>query len=497
MASLRPPPLRLWNHGAQSDPQLTEANRNWQKDIPLLVAKQEQVYEGATLPKVRGPATDVLSQFRDLYSVNMAKTRRSISLSFAPTKPWTQKSPSELLPILLPKDDDPPCRRLWHWVAFALVVVGLMLLGVYVTAKVETVTQKIVVYAQSLNKLEPLPQRKRDWLETEQEQIQWNLTTASVEGEEIHKLTKYIVSPAEQKDPRWKRFSLELADEMVGPHHKHHGGPRVLFVGDFFETYRGTRYGGPCAVNGMVNNDCTSTRIIVQKEFQTGQHTYSWLATAFEGETTQNLLWRINAVEGFNSSSPIVCVINVGMSDLEGGRDPEEVAAGLRAVLHDLQENMPTTYMLFMGLLPRADDVWAVEKDAWETRQKAAAQLGQTPEILRIPFDESRWYEPIFRVNRWMEKIAHDSTQQEKPIYPPVAYVDCGASLLVPGQRRVNAPPRRELPQNLMHEYHHPSPEGHARVAACLHNEIDKINEAFEADRKSEAEVPMHETLRK
>eukprot|EP00959_Pyramimonas_sp_CCMP1952_P246418 5150829-Pyramimonas_sp.AAC.1 len=181
MASLRPPPLRLWNHGAQRDPQPTDANRNWQKEIPMLVAKQqEQVYDGpTTLPKVRAPPTDVLSQFRELYSVNMAKTRRSISLSFAPTKPWTQKSPSELLPILLPKEDDPPCRKIWHWAAFALVVVGLMLLGVYMTAKVESVAQKIVLYAQSLNKLEPLPMRKRDWLETEQEQIQWNLTTAS------------------------------------------------------------------------------------------------------------------------------------------------------------------------------------------------------------------------------------------------------------------------------------------------------------------------------
>eukprot|EP00959_Pyramimonas_sp_CCMP1952_P051252 1071141-Pyramimonas_sp.AAC.1 len=113
----------------------------------------------------------------------------------------------------------------------------------------------------------------------------------------MHKLTKYIVTPAEQKDPRWRTFSLELADEMVGPRHKHHGGPKVLFVGDFFETYRGTQYGGPCAVNGMVNNDCTSTRIIIQKEFSSGEHAYAWASTAFQGETTQNLLWRINAVE--------------------------------------------------------------------------------------------------------------------------------------------------------------------------------------------------------
>jgi len=37
------------------------------------------------------------------------------------------------------------------------------------------------------------------------------------------------------------------------------------------------------------------------------------------GETTQNLLWRITQLEGFNHTAPWVCVLNIGQADLEGG----------------------------------------------------------------------------------------------------------------------------------------------------------------------------------
>jgi hypothetical protein len=37
------------------------------------------------------------------------------------------------------------------------------------------------------------------------------------------------------------------------------------------------------------------------------------------GETTQNLLWRITQLEGFNKTAPWVCVLNIGQADLEGG----------------------------------------------------------------------------------------------------------------------------------------------------------------------------------
>lgn len=37
------------------------------------------------------------------------------------------------------------------------------------------------------------------------------------------------------------------------------------------------------------------------------------------GETTENLLWRITQLEGFNHTAPWVCVLNIGQADLEGG----------------------------------------------------------------------------------------------------------------------------------------------------------------------------------
>ena len=151
----------------------------------MLVGKQELIEldsQSTSLPKLRAPTTDVLSQFRDLYNVNMAKTRRHVSLSFAPAKPWSQRSPAEFLPVFLPKEGDAPCRKCWHWAAFAVTIFLVMALGVFASAKFYEITEQVVLYARSYRKLEALPMRKHDWLETEQNQIYFNLTTENPEG---------------------------------------------------------------------------------------------------------------------------------------------------------------------------------------------------------------------------------------------------------------------------------------------------------------------------
>jgi len=53
---------------------------------------------------------------QNLYRENMARTRKGVSLTFAPKKPFYQQNPLDYVPILLPKEQ----QTVWHWVAFVL-----------------------------------------------------------------------------------------------------------------------------------------------------------------------------------------------------------------------------------------------------------------------------------------------------------------------------------------------------------------------------------------
>ncbi len=73
----------------------------------------------------------------------------------------------------------------------------------------------------------------------------------------------------------------------------------------------------------------------------------------FSGDRTENVLWRLQhgAVDGI---SPKLAIVMIGTNNT-GHRqdDPKDTAAGIRAILDDLQTRLPKTKILLLAIFPR------------------------------------------------------------------------------------------------------------------------------------------------
>lgn len=78
---------------------------------------------------------------------------------------------------------------------------------------------------------------------------------------------------------------------------------------------------------------------------------YTPLNLGVAGDHTQNVLWRIQqgALEGL---SPQVVVVMIGVNNLGGGFSPSATVGGVRAVVASVQERLPRSRILLLGILP-------------------------------------------------------------------------------------------------------------------------------------------------
>ena len=71
----------------------------------------------------------------------------------------------------------------------------------------------------------------------------------------------------------------------------------------------------------------------------------------FPGDTTANLLWRMENGE-LDGIAPRVAMVLIGINDLGQGRSVEETVAGIGTVVDVLHQRLPATRILLLGLLP-------------------------------------------------------------------------------------------------------------------------------------------------
>mmetsp|Transcript_5430 Transcript_5430/g.10367 ORF Transcript_5430/g.10367 Transcript_5430/m.10367 type:complete len:520 (-) Transcript_5430:152-1711(-) len=478
---MRPPPTRSWQQ-IQSSTATDKQNKLWAREVPFLVEKHRHddgtgsPHQGDGRYVPAGPNTvgsdgtsamQWVTHVQDLYKSNMAKTRKGVSLSFAPPKPFYNRTPLEMLPVFMPKEE----QKWWHWVVFALLLGVILLVGVFLSAIFEDVGEGIQTYTRAQRqKLAHLPM--------------YGLVTGEpVMGDAIYEpkdhlaikaLLKYIVNPERKEgDSSWTEQALRLADELL----VEGKAISLLFVGDVFETWRATWHGKQCA-----NHDCTSVKLLVEKDISAhklAKHK-KHVISAYGDETTQNLLWRITEIEGFNQTNPTVCVVMIGGADLQAGRTAEEIAAGVRANLRALQKRMKDTFFLIVGLLPRADDVYMkrVKEIRAQPGGRAKREQDVNNEIEKISYDSSTWFNKIFTVNRWLLKLTDDASQWSKSfpqMYPPVNFLDCSSSFLTQGVLRVSAPPLSLMPLDLIPDGHHLSPMGHTKLAGCILGKVSEL----------------------
>lgn len=88
----------------------------------------------------------------------------------------------------------------------------------------------------------------------------------------------------------------------------------------------------------------------VWDEFYAHRHAFN---IGFSGDRTENVLWRLQhgAVQGI---SPKLAVIMIGTNNTGHRQDPaEETAAGIKAIIAELQKQLPETKILLLAVFPR------------------------------------------------------------------------------------------------------------------------------------------------
>ena len=76
----------------------------------------------------------------------------------------------------------------------------------------------------------------------------------------------------------------------------------------------------------------------------------------FGGDSTQHVLWRVRNGE-FDGISPKAIVLLIGTNNVRHGDfTPEQIAAGIRAILDALAEKCPRSKVVLLGILPRSAD---------------------------------------------------------------------------------------------------------------------------------------------
>jgi N-acetylglucosamine-6-sulfatase len=91
----------------------------------------------------------------------------------------------------------------------------------------------------------------------------------------------------------------------------------------------------------------------------------------FGGDSTQHVLWRVKNGE-FDNASPKAIVLLIGTNHARHGDfTPEQIAAGIRALLDALAEKCPRAKVLLLGILPRGPDA----ADPWRRKCEAVNAL--------------------------------------------------------------------------------------------------------------------------
>jgi len=240
------------------------------------------------------------------------------------------------------------------------------------------------------------------------------------------------------------------------------------------------------------------------KEFFEGMYKRSdVIFSAIHGDTTENMLhrwqwlpyeWRKNCGplnDPFPCRTPTIVVIQAGAADLDAGRTPHQIAAGVRALMIALHSRFrdhslvrhPTHYII-TGVLPRAPDVLNATLEVFGTHTWGG-KLVLPSNFTTISFRDSKYYSEIKKLNAWLKLIAMEaSTWQESklpnaeavvsdttylvqapPIYP-VVYKDCSPLFLENSDG---------ISFDLMPDMRHLSAEGNKAWMQCIYQVVSRL----------------------
>ncbi len=73
------------------------------------------------------------------------------------------------------------------------------------------------------------------------------------------------------------------------------------------------------------------------------------------GDQTQHVLWRLENgnIEGI---SPKLAMLMIGTNNANAKQKPEDIVAGVKAIVEKLRDKLPQTKVLLLGIFPRGED---------------------------------------------------------------------------------------------------------------------------------------------
>ena len=152
--------------------------------------------------------------------------------------------------------------------------------------------------------------------------------------------------PADQPAPRTDQNSMIAHKELLEKKSKGH--IKVYFLGDSITRRWGT-------------SDEQYKHFLANWQ----QNFFGWDAANFGwgGDTTQNILWRLNNGELDNVNPKIIVLLagtnNVGNKSPQGNDDPrvDDITSGIKAVLDVCRKKAPKATIVLMGIFPRNDNM--------------------------------------------------------------------------------------------------------------------------------------------
>jgi lysophospholipase L1-like esterase len=160
--------------------------------------------------------------------------------------------------------------------------------------------------------------------------------------------------PLSRMDLPWysKRFAAKAAQMRIGP-------VDLVFYGDSITQYWELK--GPEPWRDFAP---------VWDHYYGGRHA---LNLGFRGDTTAHLLWRIENGEA-SGIHPKAAVILIGANNFGRLRWPApETAAGIEKIVTELNQRLPGTHLLLLGVLPSVRGDW-VDQNMREVNKTLAAR---------------------------------------------------------------------------------------------------------------------------
>jgi len=128
------------------------------------------------------------------------------------------------------------------------------------------------------------------------------------------------------------------------------------------------------------------------------------------GDQTQHVLWRLEN-GNIDGISPKLAMLMIGTNNSNGGQKPEDVAAGVKAIVEKLREKLPRTKVLVLGIFPRGADDQDAKRQTNMKVNEIIAKLADNKMVFYLDIND-KFLDPDRKLSKdIMPDLLHPNTK--------------------------------------------------------------------------------------